>query len=44
MSRWPSIFAALSLEHLFESLGIEANHHLVANNDGGSGTALIFSD
>ena len=30
------------MKNLFESLGIEANHHLVTNDDGGSRTALIL--
>jgi hypothetical protein len=38
----PSNFRTLGLKHLLESLRIEANHHLVANNDGRSGTALVL--
>jgi hypothetical protein len=28
-------------KHFFQSLGIEANHHLAANNNGGSGAAVV---
>ena len=44
MRKYPSSLRASRLKYLLESLRIEANHHLVANNDCRSGTALIFPD
>ena len=43
MRKYPSRLRALRLKDLLESLWIETNHHLVANDDCRSRTALILA-
>jgi hypothetical protein len=43
MRKYPSSLRASGLKYLLESVRVEANHHLVADNDCRSRTALILA-